>query len=73
MNHTFYPPVQSAFKIAVIGLGYVGLPLARLFSKNILPSDLMSTRGGLKNSTAVLTVAVKFQQKRLKARWSTDH
>lgn len=33
MNHTFYPPVQSAFKIAVIGLGYVGLPLARLFSK----------------------------------------
>lgn len=29
----FLPPVNSEFKIAVIGLGYVGLPLACLFSK----------------------------------------
>lgn len=32
MNNCFHPPVNSGFKIAVIGLGYVGLPLARLFS-----------------------------------------
>lgn len=32
MNDTLHPPVNSGFKIAVIGLGYVGLPLARMFS-----------------------------------------
>lgn len=32
MKSISYPPINSGFKIAVIGLGYVGFPLARLFS-----------------------------------------
>lgn len=32
MKTPLFPPVKSGFKIAVIGLGYVGFPLARLFS-----------------------------------------
>ena len=32
--------MDREIKICVIGLGYVGLPLARLFSTNIILSDL---------------------------------